>query len=387
MTNKKNLIKKKIVVVTGTRAEYGILKPLLIEIKKNPKLELFLIVAGMHLSKKFGYSIKEIIRDGFEISGIVRMVPSGNTGFHMSVALANGIRQFSDIFNKIKPDINVVLGDRDEPFAAAIAAMHMNIINAHIHGGDSSKGGIDEYIRHAITKISNLHFAATRESADRIKKMGENKKYVFVTGSPAIDDIDEKHPSKNVVLKKYGLKNNYALVVQHPVTTEAKLAGKQIRTTLDALVKLQKNAVIIGSNSDAGHRDLFKIIKQYAKIHKFFKFYPNLSRKEYLSLLKNCDFIIGNSSSGIIDAPSFKKPTINIGIRQLGREAANNIINSKHDVNSILRSIKHVSSSKFMQHLKKCMNPYGDGKASKRIALILANIQMNKSIIQKKNSY
>ncbi|CUR50912.1 UDP-N-acetylglucosamine 2-epimerase [Nitrosotalea devaniterrae] len=379
---------RKIALVTGTRAEYGILKPLLHEIKQSKKLELCLIVAGTHLEKRFGHSIKEIIKDGFKVSYTVKMTPSGNTGHDMSVATSKGIAQFSEIYKKTKPDFNVILGDRDEAFAASIAAMHMNIINVHIHGGESSKGGIDEYMRHAITKISNLHFAATKQSAQRIIKMGENKKHVFVTGSPAVDGIiTTKYLTKNQVLEKFKLKDNYVLVVQHPITTQTKDAKNQMKKTLDALVQWGKDAVIIGPNSDAGHREIFQIIKQYTKTCNFFKFYTNLARPDYLSLLKHCDFIIGNSSSGIIDAPSFKKPAINIGIRQLGRESANNVINTQHDTDSIIKSMKYAHSSQFQKILQKCTNPYGDGNASKRIIKILETIKITDDMIQKKISY
>lgn len=380
--------KRKVAVVTGTRAEYGILKPFLHEIKKSKKLELYLIAAGTHLEKKFGYSIKEIIKDGFKVYATVKMAPSGNTGHDMSIAISKGISQFSEIYGIIKPDFNVVLGDRDEPFAASIAAMHMNIINAHIHGGESSKGGIDEYMRHAITKISNLHFAATKQSAQRILKMGENKKHVFVTGSPAIDGIIKtEYLTRSQVLEKFGLRHNYVLVVEHPVTTQTKDAGNQMRKTLEALVKWGQDAIIIGPNSDAGHYEIFQIIRLYTKTHNFLKFYTNLSRKEYLSLVKYCDFIIGNSSSGIIDAPSFKKPAINIGIRQLGRESATNVINAQHNVNSIISAIRRAHSTPFQKTLRKCTNPYGDGKASERIVKILETIPITDDIIQKKMSY
>jgi len=384
----KKYSKRKIAIVTGTRAEYGILKPLLQEIKQSKKLDLHLIVAGTHLEKKFGYSIKEIIKDGFKISCTVKMTPSGNTGHDMSIATSKGIEQFSEIYKKIKPDFNIILGDRDEAFASSIAAMHMNIINVHIHGGESSKGGIDEYMRHAITKISNLHLAATKQSAQRILKMGENKKHVFVTGSPAVDGIMKtKYLTKNQILEKFKLKNNYVLVIQHSITTQIKDAGNQMKKTLDALVRWGQDAIIIGPNSDAGHHEIFQMIKQYTKSYDFLKFHTNLSRQDYLSLLKHCDFIIGNSSSGVIDAPSFKKPAINIGIRQLGRESADNVVNTPHNTDSILKAIKHVHSPQFQKTLQKCTNPYGDGKASKRIVKILETIRISDDMIQKKMSY
>ena len=207
-------MKKRITVTTGTRSEYGILRPILKEISKSNKLELCLIVTGMHLSKKFGMTINEIKKDGFPISAKINMVPKGNTPFYMAHSLGTGIIQFSKIFQKLKPDINLILGDRDEPFASAISASHMNIVNAHIHGGEVSLG-FDEYIRHSITKLSNIHFAVSKKSQKRIIQLGENPKYVFYTGSPSIDEVlYGKKSSKKDLEKKYQLKINEAAVIE-----------------------------------------------------------------------------------------------------------------------------------------------------------------------------
>ena len=196
-------MKQKISITTGTRSEYGILRELIKEISKSKKLELYLLVTGMHLSKKFGYTINEIKKDKIPIHAKIKMIPSGNTPYDMSISLGKGIVGFSKIFKKIKPDLNVVLGDRDEALASALAASHMNIPNAHIHGGEISQG-IDEYNRHAITKISNIHFAATKKSKERIIKMGENRRNVILTGSPSIDEIKmSKISSKHELEKKY----------------------------------------------------------------------------------------------------------------------------------------------------------------------------------------
>ena len=197
------MIRKKIIVTTGTRAEYGILRPLLHEIQKSRSLELFLIVTGMHLSRKHGYTINEIKKDGFSIFKTVKMLPEKDSKFESVKQLGGAIVSFSKIFHEIKPDINLVLGDRDEMLASAIAAYHMNIVNAHIHGGDRSQGGIDEYNRHAITKMSNVHFAASKKSQKRIIQMGENPNYVHFTGSPSIDELlSKKIPTKNELCQK-----------------------------------------------------------------------------------------------------------------------------------------------------------------------------------------
>src|SRR3972149_12176837 len=293
-------MKRKITVTTGSRSEYGILRPVLKEICKSKKLKLFLIVTATHLSKKHGMTINEIKKDGFKISATLDMIPKGNTGYHMSQALGNGINGFSNIFNRCKPDINLVLGDRDEMLASAIAAYHMNIPNAHIHGGDKSMGGIDEYIRHAITKISNIHFAVTLKSKERIIKMGENPKNVFLTGSPSIDEISlNKITDRNTLDKKYGVNflGNEILLLQHPVTSESDLSKIQIINTLKAIKKLNKTTIAIAPNSDVGNSQIFKQLKSFSRKYPFITLYPTVPRNDYLGMLKYSGVLVGNSSS------------------------------------------------------------------------------------------
>src|SRR3990172_1213791 len=247
-------MKRKISVTTGARADYGILRPVLQAILKSKKLELYLIVTGTHLSKKHGLTINEIKRDGFKIFATIDMVPQGDTNYFMSKALGEGIIAFSKIFSKLRPDINLILGDRDEMLASALAAAHMNIPNAHIHGGDKS-GGIDEYNRHAITKISNIHFAATKKSKERIIKMGENPKYVFLTGSPSIDKVTSKkitNPEKLKKKFKLDLQGEDILLVHHPITSEPSKSEREITNILKAIVKLKKPTIAIAPNSDYG---------------------------------------------------------------------------------------------------------------------------------------
>ena len=228
-------MKRKISVTTGSRSEYGILKPVLYKIKKHPNLKLQLIVAGMHLSKKYGNTVREIENDGFKIDSKINMIPRGNGIFDMTTALGNGITKFAEIFNKSKPNINLILGDRDETLASAVAAYHMNIPNAHIHGGERTKGGIDEYNRHAITKISNIHFAVSKNSEKRIIKMGENPKHVFYTGSPSIDDIlANKILSKIKLQKKYGFEFNGKELIQLEVQDNPKAYSKEAQELSDS---------------------------------------------------------------------------------------------------------------------------------------------------------
>ncbi len=381
--------KRKILVTTGTRAEYGILRPILQVILKSKKLDLYLIVTGMHLSKKHGLTINEIKKDGFKIFATVDMIPKGDTTYFMSKAVGKGIIAFSKILSKVRPDINLILGDRDEMLASAIAAYHMNIPNAHIHGGDKS-GGIDEYNRHAITKISNIHFAATNKSKERIIKMGENPKYVFFTGSPSVDEIANKQiTNKKDLEKKYGMKftGKEILLVQHPVTTQTELTERQIQTTLNAIVKINRITIAIGPNSDAGNRKIFEILKLFSRKYPFIKMYRSLPRSDYLGMLKNCGVLIGNSSSGMIEASYFHTPVINIGTRQEGRERAKNVFDIKDtSVKTIYRTIlKALRSRKTINSINNYI--YGTGNASKKIVSFLEKLDLNKDLIQKQLSY
>jgi len=383
-------MKRTICVTTGTRAEYGILRPILSEIKKNQKLELYLIATGMHLSKKYGKTIDEIKKDGFKVNATVDMIPKGNSTFDMSMALGKGITEFSKIFQKNKPDINLILGDRDEAMASACAAYHMNIPNAHIHGGEKTKAGIDEYNRHAITKISNIHFAVTEKSKQRIIKMGENPDSVFYTGSPSIDEIVEgKISNKKILQKKYNLKFNgeEIILLQHPVTSTPKNSEKEITNILKAILKFKKPIIVIAPNSDAGNAEIFNKIKEYLEKNKEMKMYENVPREDFLGLLKNCGVLVGNSSSGIIEGSYFDIPVVNIGIRQEGRERGYNVIDvpkvSELDIQKAVK--KAFNHNKLKKNKKK--NVYGNGKASKKIVKYLSQIKLDNKLIQKQINY
>ena len=384
------LKRRKILVTTGTRAEYGILRPVLKKIHESKKLDLLLVVTGTHNSKKYGMTINEIKKDGFKIYKILRILPKSDTSYSITYSLAETITAFSKIFKKSKPDINVIIGDRDEMLGSAIAAYHMNIPNAHIHGGDRS-GGLDEYNRHAITKMSNIHFAATKESLSRILKLGENPKYVFQTGSTSVDEIKNKRITKKRDLEKsFDLKfndNNVVLFAYHPVTTEIKKSVKEVQNILEAIVELNYTCIIISPNSDAGRNRIFSEISKYSKKYKFLKVFPTVPRSDYLGLLKNSTLLVGNSSSGMIEASYFDIPVINIGNRQKNRERGNNVI----DVNGISKKIIHKAFQKAIRirkNKKKTLkSPFGDGNASLKIVKKLENLSLDKDLIQKELMY
>ena len=379
------MTKRKITITTGTRAEYGILRPILKKIVSRKKLQLFLIVTGTHLSKKHGMTINEIKKDKFKIYETFKFLPNDDTRFSVAKSLGEGVIQFAKIFKKVKPDINLILGDRDEMFASAIAAYHMNIPNAHIHGGDVSRN-IDEYTRHAITKISNIHFPSTEKSKRRIIKMGENPKFVFLTGSPSIDELrSNKILNKKQFENKYGFQvtKNLIVLIQHPVTTQIANTKKHIQNTLKEIEYFGYTTTIIAPNSDAGSNTIFQNIRHFAKSHNFVKIFPSLPRSDYLYLIKNCGVLVGNSSSGLIEASYFGTPAVNIGIRQQGRERSKNVFDAKSEsVISIRRAI--------LRALKKNTKPsylYGIGNASQKIVRRLEKIKLNYELIEKQLTY
>ncbi|HDS09791.1 MAG TPA: UDP-N-acetylglucosamine 2-epimerase (hydrolyzing), partial [Firmicutes bacterium] len=326
--------KRKICVITGTRSEYGLLKNIMKGIAKSETLLLQTVIAGMHISKEFGLTKKIVIEDRFKISGEVPMIPRDDTPFSMSVSVGKGIIGFSEVFRTLTPDMILILGDRTEALAACIAGEYMNIPVAHIHGGDRTKAGHDESSRHAITKFAHLHFPATSESAERIRKLGEAPWRIFTVGAPGLDDIiNSKLLSRKEIEAMFKLNEGeaYLLVVQHSVSTQPENSEEEITRTLESALKFNLKTIAIYPNSDSGGRKIIKKLKEYAKCYGNIKLIKSLDRKVFLSLLKYCKVLIGNSSSGIIEAASFSTPVVNIGIRQFGRERNENVLDVKSE--------------------------------------------------------
>lgn len=380
---------RKIAVVTGTRAEYGYLRPLMKAIEDDSELELISIVTGMHLLPEFG-NTSELVEMDFSHVVRIPMNLKGDRLKDMALYLASGITNFAEFFTQNPPDVLVVLGDRSEPLAAVLAALYLNIPIAHINGGDVTGTTIDESIRHAITKFSHIHFAHTERNAKRIKKMGEDENRIFAVGALTIDTIvHTKLIPKQEIFKKYQLDPTETtfLVVQHPITTLEDRGYSQLKELLSALDTLKKQAIILYPNCDAGSKKFIDLIeKQRGK--PYLHIMKNLSHVEYLSFMKSIDVMIGNSSSGIIEAPSFKIPVVNVGTRQQGRERSDNIVDVEPDRNKILKAIDFALHDKgFLKKVKKCKNKFGDGAASKKIVKILKDIKIDKKLIQKQITY
>jgi len=379
-------MKRKILYISGTRADYGLMRSVLRRINNHPDLSLDIVVTGMHLMEEFGNTIDEIKEDGF-FYHIVDVQHDDDTKESMAIFIGRFIQELVPVIHSLHPDIILVLGDRGEMLAGAIVGVYMGIPVAHIHGGEVTTT-VDDYARHAITKLAHIHFPATEESAGRILRMGEDPSRIFVVGAPGLDQIlHEPLLTQDELAQKYQLdfSKPVLLVVQHPVTLEVDNAPEQIRETLEAVVSLQYQTIVIYPNADAGGRKMIEIIKEYEHL-PYLKIFSSIPHKDYLSLLQQVSVLIGNSSSALIEAPSFGLPVVNIGTRQMGRERADNVIDTLYNREKIRECIyKAIHDDKFRKKAKLCRNPYGDGKASKRISEILSKIDINEDLLIKLN--
>ena len=378
---------RKICVVTSTRAEYGLLYWLLKEIEADSELKLQLIVTGMHLSPEFGLTYKEIEKE-FKIDKKIEILSSSHTSLDICAEMARVYEKFAPALAELKPDILVLLGDRYEIFGVAGVASIMQIPIAHIHGGETTQGAFDEAFRHSITKMSHIHFAATNEYANRIIQLGEEPSRVFNVGGPGIENIkklnllnkDEFEKSINFKLAKKNI-----LITFHPATLENSSAREQFNELLNALDELDDtNFIFTKANSDTDGDVINKMIDEYVSENsqKAVAF-ASLGQLRYLSAIKFVDIVLGNSSSGLTEVPSFKKATINIGDRQKGRARASSVIDVRPVKEEILAAIKRAYSKEFEQTLKDTINPYDGGNPSKKMVKILKEIKLD-GILKKK---
>ena len=378
---------RKICVVTSTRAEYGLLYWLLKEIKADSELKLQLIVTGMHLSPEFGLTYKEIEKE-FKIDKKIEILSSSHTSLDICAEMARVYEKFAPALAELKPDILVLLGDRYEIFGVAGVASIMQIPIAHIHGGETTQGAFDEAFRHSITKMSHIHFAATNEYANRIIQLGEEPGRVFNVGGPGIENIKKLNLlNKDEFEKsiKFKLAKKNILITFHPVTLENSSAREQFNELLNALDELEEtNFIFTKANSDTDGDVINKMIDEYVNENsqKAVAF-ASLGQLRYLSAIKFVDIVLGNSSSGLLEVPSFKKATINIGDRQKGRARASSVIDVRPDKEEILAAIKRAYSKEFEQTLKDTINPYDGGNPSKKMVKILKEIKLD-GILKKK---
>ena len=361
---------RKVCVVTGTRAEYGLLYPVLKEIQSYKELNLQLVATTAHLSSEFGLTYKKIEKDGFNIDEKIDNLISSDSKLSIAKSTGLAITMLADAFERLHPDVVLLLGDRFETHAAATTALLMNIPIAHIHGGEITEGAVDEQIRHSITKMSQLHFCSTEVSRQRIIQMGEDQSRVFNFGAPGIDNIMNLDLlSKDDLEEKldWKLQRKCALFTYHPVTLENNNINEDLSIILDILTNTKLSILFTYANADNGGRTINKKIEKFCKSDSDkYKVIKNLGQLRYLSAMKHVDLLIGNTSSGIIEAASFGKPVVNIGNRQLGRQKGVNIIDCS--IENLEKSINLALSKSFIKKCNNQKNIYGDGKSAKLIA-------------------
>ena len=373
---------RKICVVTGTRAEYGLLYWLMKEIQEDADLRLQLIVTGMHLSPEFGLTYKTIEEDGFIIDAKVEMLLSSDTPVGIAKSIGLGVIGFADTLDRLKPDVMVVLGDRYEILAAAQAALVARVPVAHIHGGETTEGAIDESIRHAVTKMSRLHFVAAEPYRTRVIQLGEHPDTVFNVGALGIENIkrlqllDRSRLEQSI---KFELSTSCFLVTYHPATLGAVEPAAAMQALLDALDLFPDAKIIFTKpNSDTDGRILIQMIDEYALLNKGrVAVFTSMGQVRYLSALQFVDAVIGNSSSGIIEAPACNIPTVNIGDRQSGRLKADSIIDCQENTESIVTAISKALSSPFREGAKQSVSLYGYGESAARIKNQLKQVNLS----------
>ena len=366
---------RNICVVTSSRADYGLLRWVMQGIKDDPELNLQIIATGMHLSPTFGLTCKVIEEDGFEVNAKIEILGSSDTPTAIAESMALALDGTAKAFSGLKPDLVVVLGDRFEIFAATAAALVTKIPVAHLHGGETTAGAFDEAFRHSITKMSHLHFVATDEYRSRVLQLGENPKNVYLVGGVGIDSI------KNLpLLSKEDLENQLGikldtkslLITFHPVTLDSESPEQQMKELLAALSHLHDTTLIFTMpNADTGGRVLIDMIEKFVGQNKNAKVFTSLGQLKYLSCISHVDGVVGNSSSGLTEVPTFRKGTINVGDRQLGRIQASSVINCEPKEKDIKRAIEALYSLDFKSNLADTTNPYGEGGASAKIVKVL----------------
>ncbi|HEX4879043.1 MAG TPA: UDP-N-acetylglucosamine 2-epimerase [Limnobacter sp.] len=376
---------RKVCYLTGTRADFGLMQKTLQAIHACPSLELQVIACGMHLSRKHGYTVEEIERSGLPIFRRLCAVSDESSGYNMGVFVGKLTCELMEAFDALKPDCVLLLGDRGEMLAGAIAAIHLGIPIVHVHGGERS-GTIDEPVRHAVSKLSHYHFTATEQARSRLVQMGELPAHVWVTGAPGLDGIQSlKRSNRPEICKKFDFREDapLALMVFHPVVQEAAKAAEQMKELLQCLFDLQIQTVMLYPNADAGSDEIRSVLENF-KTTRGFKLVQHLSRPDYIDTLANVDFLIGNSSSGIIEAASFDTTVVNVGSRQMLREHGDNVLDCNASYPAVHATIQQALGR---SRRDAPFNLYGQGGTAGRIVELLERIDLTPSVLNKVNAY
>lgn len=384
-------MKKIISILTATRAEYGLLKPIITRLDYIDGFDVRVVVTGSHLSPEFGLTYKQIEKDGFFIDEKIDILLSSDTPSSISKTMGIAMISFADYFKKLKPDILIILGDRYESLSVAITAMNQRIPIVHLYGGEVTEGVVDDCIRHAITKLSYIHFTSTEKYRDRVIQLGEHPSRVFNVGAMGVENVLKKELYTKKELEKelkITLSKPYAIVTFHPITLEDNSSEKQIKVLVDVCKEYKHiNFIFTKSNADANGRIINQYLDKYNIESNNIVVFASLGMKRYLSAVKYSLMVIGNSSSGIVEAPSFGVPTINIGDRQKGRIRASSVIDCKPVKYDINKAIELAMKKDFITKAKKTINPYGDGNTSGKIVNIIEKFLIDDRINLKKKFY
>jgi UDP-hydrolysing UDP-N-acetyl-D-glucosamine 2-epimerase len=377
-------MKRKLCAVTGTRSEYGLLSPLLKEIEKEPCFQLQLVVTGAHLSPEFGLTYREIEQDGFIVDRKVELLLSSDTPVGIAKSIGLGVIGFAEAFDQLRPDLLVLLGDRYEILAAAQAALVAKIPIAHIGGGDTTEGAFDEAIRHSITKMAHLHLVTNEESALRVRQLGENPAQIYNVGSLGIDRILSLPRMSRAELEQslgFSFRRKNLLVTFHPVTLDSEPADHQFQNLLQALDDLggEFGLIFTKPNADPQSRELIRLVEIFADEHPNAAVYCSLGQLRYFSLIQQVDAVVGNSSSGLYEIPSFHKPTVNIGDRQKGRLLATSVLSCSPEREEILQAIRKA----LVMDCTAAVNPYGEGDSAKKILTVLKSVPDYNALLKK----
>lgn len=370
--------------MTGTRADFGLMAGTLKRAVCEPGLAVSVCATGMHLLPEYGETVREIEASGLAICARIPVLLNGSTGGVMARAIAGELLGMVDAFERERPDLVVVLGDRGEMLAGTLAAIHLNIPIAHIHGGERS-GTVDEPIRHAISKLAHYHFVATEGARQRLIRMGERPEHVFVTGAPGLDDLTGvQGDDREALAAEFGLdpRRPIALLIFHPVLQEWQAAGQQTRNVLDGVLASGCQTLCLMPNSDAGSALIRATLAAFAATSGV-SLVDHLPRKRYLSWLAACDVLVGNSSSGIIEAASFGLPVVNVGSRQDGRERSGNTV----DVAPEAEAVKNAADAALAHGRRAMANVYGDGRAGERMVRLLQELPLTPDLLKKTNAY
>lgn len=386
-------MKRKIIAVTGARSEYDLLYPVYKELEQDERFEFGLIITGAHLSEKYGLSSDIIKKSGLKVYDELYNLIDSDHKIGRILSLGNQIQSLAISINRIKPDVVLIAGDREESLSVTTTCAYLDVPVAHFFGGDIAKdGNIDNSVRYAASKLAHIHFPSMEMHKQTLIKLGEEPNRIFVVGNPSLDKFNTTPYQDKVVISNFFdfdvTDEDYFVLIQHSIISEASDQARIIRITLDAIVKSGTKCFINYPNSDPGNFEIIEAYKEYAsKYPDQFKLFQNLERDIYINLLKNASCLLGNSSSGLTEAPSLGLPAINIGARQRDRVHGKNVIFVDNDINEILDAIEQTKSPSFVQEVQKRENPYGDGNSSKKVIEVLANIDLDDDLIHKNITY